>query len=488
MWKVRFMKKLGCKLIVLWLAFCLCGCGAQDGETENSDIGSSQRNPMHTSGSAQTGVESAAKSNAEPTVEDPLADWKELDAARNVTSLEFLKWKVNDEGNVEIKGYKEGLPAEVVIPNVIEGGLVVTIERDAFSGCETLTRMDIPESVTSIERQAFLNCINLAEVTTGPKAHMDILKNAFYGTPWLEQQLTTVGYAQLGHCLIQVSADVTAFSVPEEITSIAEYAFSKCNQMVSVDLPEGITDIKEGTFWDCAKLEHIDIPDSVTEIEANAFIQCYGLQSVNFPESLTAIGFEAFRSCGSLKSIVLPNGLEKISGSAFIYCSALEDIQISENTVLAGEGVFGGTAWEQKFADNEYIMLNKILYDVRSDVTEFTFPQGAVSIASGAFSSCENLTTLEIPEGVVYIGSDAFSGCSNLSKVVIPEGVTVIGARSFENCTSLTSIELPASVQTIQVQAFKGCTGLTNVKVSATADIDKYAFKDCTQDITFEKY
>lgn len=76
----------------------------------------------------------------------------------------MFKYKINQNGEVIITGYK-GNDTEVVIPPEIEGKPVTSIRDWAFYKCSSLTSVTIPESVTSIGDYAFSYCSNLTSVT-----------------------------------------------------------------------------------------------------------------------------------------------------------------------------------------------------------------------------------------------------------------------------------------------------------------------------------
>ncbi len=69
---------------------------------------------------------------------------------------------------------------------------------------------------------------------------------------------------------------------------------------------------------------------------------------------------------------------------------------------------------------------------------------GVSSSVDGAFQLCSNLTSITIPDGVTSIGQYAFRGCTSLTSITIPDSVTTIGGEAFQSCRSLTTIEVSA--------------------------------------------
>ena len=64
-----------------------------------------------------------------------------------------------------VKGVKDKGITQVVIPAKYRGKTVTGISEYAFSGCEELTAITIPQSVTSIGTSAFNNCKALTDIT-----------------------------------------------------------------------------------------------------------------------------------------------------------------------------------------------------------------------------------------------------------------------------------------------------------------------------------
>ena len=78
-----------------------------------------------------------------------------------------LVWVRLSDDTVTIAGYLN-IDIEVVIPSVINGYSVTTIGDSAFSDCDSLTSVVIPDSVTTIGGYAFRNCSSLTIYAEAP--------------------------------------------------------------------------------------------------------------------------------------------------------------------------------------------------------------------------------------------------------------------------------------------------------------------------------
>ena len=95
--------------------------------------------------------------------------------------------------------------------------------------------------------------------------------------------------------------------------------------LVDIDLSE-ITNTTGVNFYEKNNLVKIILPNNLTSIGVYAFSRCSSLTSISIPNSVTSIGEEAFSSCTSLTSITIPNSVTSIEYSTFYHCSRLTSI------------------------------------------------------------------------------------------------------------------------------------------------------------------
>ena len=142
---------------------------------------------------------------------------------------EDLENAVEDEFGVKYsKDWKRLLKA----PSGLKGEYsirkgVKVIGNRTFERCDSLTSINIPNSVTNIGDEAFHVCKSLTDI-----------------------------------------------NIPNSVTNIGDEAFSWCESLTSINIPNGVTNIGNGTFEGCWSLTSINIPNSVTNIGNNAFRVC----------------------------------------------------------------------------------------------------------------------------------------------------------------------------------------------------------------------
>ena len=353
---------------------------------------------------------------------------------------EDLENAVKDEFGVNYsKDWKRLLKA----PNGLKGKYsirkgVKVIGDMAFFGYESLTTINIPNSVTTIGEFAFWGDKSLTSITI-PSSVVRIIGNPFsnwHGDLYNESKALIyedhVLFNKNKTTLIAYRAKETNYKIPNNVTTIGNSAFASCDSLTSINIPNSVTTIGEGAFIDCDSLTSINIPNGVTTIGKGVFRGCDSLTSINIPNSVTTIEDMAFRGCDSLTNINIPNGVTTIGECAFWGCSSLTSINIPNSVTTIKDGAFNGCY----------------------SLTSINIPNGVTTIGECAFWGCSSLTSINIPNSVTTIKDGAFNGCYSLTSINIPNGVTTIGNLAFRGCDSLTSINIPNSVTTIGEDAF----------------------------------
>ena len=188
---------------------------------------------------------------------------------------------------------------EVVIPNS-----VTSIGDRTFCGCSSLTEVVIPNSVTSIGGFAFHKCESLTEVVI-PDSVVCINGNPFKDwngkleclSPSFVYEDNILFNKDKSRIISFRNQKLTSYVIPNSVTSIGEFAFSRCESLTEIVLPDSVTSIGDHAFSRCRSLTEVVIPDSVTSIGDGAFSFCESLRSVVIPDSVTSIGDWAFSYC-----------------------------------------------------------------------------------------------------------------------------------------------------------------------------------------------
>ena len=162
-----------------------------------------------------------------------------------------------------------------------------------FGYVGTDTELTLPESYNGekyeIYKYAFLNCDSLTSVE-------------------IPDSVTTIGFGAFESC-----NSLTSVVIGDSVTTIGDFAFYYCTSLTSVDIPDSVTIIGDYAFYSCDSLTSVVIGDSVTTIGYMAFAYCDSLTSVVIGDSVTTIGEYAFAWCESLSSIKCRAQWSKIS-------------------------------------------------------------------------------------------------------------------------------------------------------------------------------
>ena len=309
-----------------------------------------------------------------------LSAYKKAKGWRYYEIEEIGEYWTDPENNVNYTCFKEQKEAKVSLSPDAKGYIairskivlngdeypVTRIGDSAFGGCDDLTNITIPSSVTNIGDGAFSSC-NLTSVT-----------------------------------------------IPSSVKSTGDYAFSWCSNLTNVIIQEGVSTIGYSAFSSCNSLASVTIPNSVTIIGGRAFEHC-GIEKMIIPEGVDSIGSYAFYGCANLADITLPSTLTRVGKSILEYCEQIERVNVNCREI--------GTWFRKKksirevnLGDNVGIIDNRAFEDC-SNIESIHIPDSVTSIGEYAFQNCSAITSLSIGKNVESIGRYAFNNCKGLSSV-----------------------------------------------------------------------
>lgn len=345
------------------------------------------------------------------------------------------------------------------------GSSLTTIGDYAFSSIiwtnESLTSVDLPDSVRSIGEGAFSYCGALAHVSL-PTEIVTIGRDAFARCESLTYTEYEGGY-YLGNArdpyIYLVKAKGSEITVPASTKVIAYDAFYAAStlQRIAVDADSAVYTAVDGVLYskDGTRLLQYPqgkadvafaIPNGVTSVEAYAFYKCGKLKSLTVGATLASIGDHAFCQSVSLSDVTLGSATAFVGAYAFAECKMLKTFDLGA-TASVGERAFENCVFLKSVANTERV----------------------TSFGAYAFSGCTVLEEIRLGEGLLSIPAGMLSYCNALKAVVIGDRITEIGESAFEECMQLEALTIGKGIVSIGKYAFSGCKALTTIHFNATS-------------------
>jgi hypothetical protein len=354
-----------------------------------------------------------------------------------------------------------------------------------------------PDSVTSIEAEAFIDCWQLNQVKLG-------------------DQVSLIGARAFENCW-----NLLDIELPGHISQLGPFTFSNCNMLTQIELPASISEIPEGLLDSCSNLKRVILPEHVTRVGQDAFSGCRSLQDIRLPDDISQIGSHAFDGC-DLRQIVLPAQLTEIADALFSDCGSLSDVTIRGKVTKIGSGAFqackqltklvlpasvisiadgtlagpenlesitveeGNTA----FTSQDGVLYNQdksslLFYPPARQAAEYTMPDRVIRIMPDLFHKTLYLKKIVLSNNIKVLEPQTFLGSTQIEQIQLPDGLTKIGIQAFTDCVSLTRIDLPASLTWIDAEAFSQCISLESVLFWGEAPyLGQQAFNGCGTGLT----
>ncbi|MBO4811498.1 MAG: leucine-rich repeat domain-containing protein [Prevotella sp.] len=304
------------------------------------------------------------------------------DRESGIVKVGGLKYRLDDERHEATLEMQNRWNGELEIPSTVEYGeqtyTVTNMKAHAFSGCQTLTRVTLPATISITSDNPFVSCNSLEAIEVDA------------ANPWLRSVggvLLSVDGKRL-YCY-PAGAKAESCTVPDGVEVIGRDAFSRNPHLVSVVLPEGVQDISSSAFGKCKSLERVELPSSLSNINDEVFMECTSLKDIVISDGVKHIGHSAFYGCSGLERVDVPEGVTSIGSSAFSKCTSLRAASV---------------------------------------------PSTVATVGNYLFSDCTSLTDVALADGIGQVGVQAFQNCTSLKVLDLPKSITKIEGFAFEGC------------------------------------------------------
>lgn len=382
---------------------------------------------------------------------------------------------------------------------------LVTIGEQAFnsSGNRVLTRLEIPASVVTIKKQAFLGYNNLRVILfTGASegtAHLttigvdafktgnmgfsvsaanmseagdDETKNYATNDLVFPATLTTIGNAAFAWCHWFRSITFMDNTSTGASLSLDQYAFSRVYNVQTITLPTNISWLGPASFEHLTEngnqsrptIHSVYLPSGITTISSGAFGGCNGISFYCEDSSKPSNWASDWNSYTAVGGGVNPSG--QTMTSMPVYWNVTTDLtSTTKRKLITGDGSAGSMDFVQNAdSDNAPIAgytLSRFYYQATADTANYTATVPSTITVNGS------------NQAVTKIGDSAFYRCINTSTsgrglttvtFANPSAITSIGDYAFCQCTSLYKM---GSSSVGNVVDLSGMTSLTSIGTAA---------------------
>lgn len=233
--------------------------------------------------------------------------------------------------------------------------------------------------------------------------------------------------------------------VPREIDGVTVVGFANYNAFHSCqDYTDSSVETNR-TEW--VHLRTLVLPETIKELPGMMLAYCQQLETFVCYAPLESTGGNQFMLCRSLNNVIFVNGVREIGNYAFDSASPLGNLYFGEHLVKIGQQAFNFAGLTSFVADAE-------------------------SVEYGAFTECQNLTSLHFTSKMKSFGENCIINCPNLTEICfdgcdlttspmglmmnvapkltvrVPEGMSEENLRHAQNCQSWSENPSEVTVST----------------------------------------
>lgn len=233
--------------------------------------------------------------------------------------------------------------------------------------------------------------------------------------------------------------------VPREIDGVTVVGFANYN---AFDSCQDYTDSSvETNRTEWVHLRTLVLPETIKELPGMMLAYCQQLETFVCYAPLESTGGNQFMLCRSLNNVIFVNGVREIDNYAFDSAGPLGNLYFGEHLVKIGQQAFNFAGLTSFVADAE-------------------------SVEYGAFTECQNLTSLHFTSKTKSFGENCIINCPNLTEICfdgcdlttspmglmmnvapkltvrVPEGMSEENLRHAQNCHSWSENSSEVTVST----------------------------------------
>lgn len=233
--------------------------------------------------------------------------------------------------------------------------------------------------------------------------------------------------------------------VPREIDGVTVVGFANYNAFHSCqDYTDSSVETNR-TEW--VHLRTLVLPETIKELPGMMLAYCQQLETFVCYAPLESTGGNQFMLCRSLNNVIFVNGVREIGNYAFDSAGPLGNLYFGEHLVKIGQQAFNFAGLTSFVADAE-------------------------SVEYGAFTECQNLTSLHFTSKMKSFGENCIINCPNLTEICfdgcdlttspmglmmnvapkltvrVPEGMSEENLRHAQNCQSWSENPSEVTVST----------------------------------------
>ena len=402
---------------------------------------------------------------------------------KGVTTLNSLTFECLLSGEDKVATLKKSetteivveIPATVTLDNTDYS--VTTIYKEAFRGnnSKKLEKIILPETLKTIEDNAFDQCSKLTIITNKSKTPAVLGKDVFVQSIYSTATVYVPNDAEIEAKYKAADGwkDFTSWAHGEKKTgTVGSMTYDYLVGVGTATLTGTTVDKEDVTIDGTVEIDGVTY--TVTAIAESAFKNNPNrgkMTKLRIAKNITTIGAYAFQSCSNLKMVWLPTSITSIGEKAFDGCNGITHVSSSIESPAENEANYfpnNATLYVPKGGKDKY---NVSGWNNVSYVAEGEF----VDVCTDDNVTYDCLTIDDTKKAILR----KYAASSN--DVVIPDSVklgedyykvAIIGKSAFANKTSITSLIIPSGVEGIDADVFSGCSKLSWIESKIESPID----------------